>query len=264
MPIVASPDDWRYSFVFGSTTVPTQHHDQRLHQRPRAEQDADPPAAGGRPGGASVSHETLPTRRRRSGTPRPRGPALRHARAGTGDVGGLCGASGPKRCLMCPERRRARCRHAATAAERLATAADWQRPASGFRQGTGAAIPRLPAHSTQAHCFPNAISLCSTCMKDDTAPATKADLRTLAKSLTHEIATSRKEHAVEFDHLRRELKGDINSSNRETGVEFEKLRDDVLGALREIQSLVKDKSTDYEQRIRRLEHVTGVARHPVR
>ena len=56
-----------------------------------------------------------------------------------GDVGGLYGGSGPKRFTMCPERCRALFRHADTAAERVATAADWHRN------------PRLAANERSLH-----------------------------------------------------------------------------------------------------------------
>ena len=68
-------------------------------------------AGGRRPTRAPLplAAESLPIRCSSREPKRPRAPVLRHARADTGDVGGLYGGSGPERCTRSPES----CTHAA-------------------------------------------------------------------------------------------------------------------------------------------------------
>lgn len=62
---------------------------------------------------------------------------------------------------------------------------------------------------------------------------------------------------ADIQALRTEFRKEIGASERRVGVQFEDLRHDVLGALADIQSLLKDKTADHDRRIRRLERFAG-------
>jgi len=93
-------------------------------------------------------------------------------------------------------------------------------------------------------------------MEDDNTPATKADIQRLLDAAVDALKTNARQLTDELKNDAEDHKEDLK---RDFRVVVEKAHADILGAKKDQVELLKDRSEDHEQRIKRLEVTAGLA-----